>query len=219
MKRFAGTACVFFDLDGTLVDTAADLGAAANHVRATLGLPPLPLHDYRPKASAGARGLLRTALGITPEHDGFAAHRETFLAHYAENLARNSRLFDGMDETLRAMEARGVHWGVVTNKPSRYTEPLLAQLQLLPRLATVVSADEVASPKPAPDSLLLACERVGVRAGQAIYVGDDKRDVDAARSAGMPCVAAGWGYEGDTPIDTWNADVLIHSPVELLGLL
>lgn len=208
---------VLFDLDGTLVDTAPDLGGAANHIRASLHLPPLPLEQYRPAASAGARGLLKLALGISHEHPDFPRHREDFLNHYGENLARHSRLFPGMAETLTALEQRGVVWGVVTNKPKRYTDPLMAQLNL--QAACTVSADEVANGKPAPDSLFEACRRLNLESRACIYVGDDKRDIDAGRAAGMKTVAAGWGYEGEHPISTWGADVTAATPSALLSLL
>ncbi len=210
---------IFFDLDGTLVDTAPDLGAAANAVRAMHGLAPLPLLDYRPVASAGARGMLGMALGLTPDDASYPAERDTFLAHYAEHLADNSPLFEGMAEVLAAFDAAGIAWGVVTNKPSRYTEPLLAALGLTRRCAAIVSADEVAKAKPAPDSLLLACTRAGVAAERSIYVGDDLRDIVAGRAAGMRTVAAAWGYEGEHAIASWGADLTLAEPKDLITLI
>jgi 2-phosphoglycolate phosphatase len=208
--------CMLFDLDGTLVDTAPDLGSAANHVRAMLALPPLPLEVYRPVASAGARGLLRAALGIAPDHPDFASHRDAFLEHYREHLSRSSRLFDGMDEVLEAMEARAIRWGVVTNKPSWLTRPLLEELGLARRAACAVSADEVARPKPAPDGLLKACELLNLAPADCLYVGDDLRDIDAGRAAGMRTIAADWGYLGEGgPIEAWNADAIARTPREL----
>ncbi|TXH03633.1 MAG: HAD family hydrolase [Nevskiaceae bacterium] len=211
---------VLFDLDGTLVDTAPDLGGAANHVRAQLGLPPLPLDDYRPVASAGARGLLGKALGIGPDHADFPRHRDAFLAHYRANLSKASRLFDGMDALLRALEAQGIRWGVVTNKPSWLTKPLLEELNLQTRSACDISADEVPRAKPAPDGILRACERLGLAPADGVYVGDDKRDIDAGRAAGMKTVAADWGYLGDNgPITSWGADVIAATPAALAGLI
>src|ERR1044071_24428 len=136
------TQAVLFDLDGTLVDTAADLGNAANHVRETLGMPPLPLPSYRQFASAGARGLLRIALDVTPEHPDYAAHRARFLDHYRDNLSRHSRLFDGIEALLSTLEQRRVRWGIVTNKPRLYTTALLSELTLDRRAAIVISADD-----------------------------------------------------------------------------
>lgn len=214
--KFAGIKCVLFDLDGTLVDTAPDLGGAANHVRAGLGMPPLPIEAYRPYASAGARGLLKKALDMSPEHADFSHHRETFLNHYGNNIAQHSRLFTGLSETLTTLAAKKISWGIVTNKPKRYTDALIQELRLQP--ACVVSADEVAKAKPAPDALFAACERLRLKPVECVYVGDDKRDIDAGRNAGMKTVAVAWGYEGEHPIASWNADVLIQQPAELLAL-
>jgi len=212
--------CVLFDLDGTLVDTAPDLGAAANAVRVQQGLEPLPLLQYRPVASAGARGLLKTALDITPDHADFPARRDYFLEYYRAHLSQLSVLFDGMAELLAAFERNGILWGVVTNKPSWLTRPLMEEMQLASRAACMVSADEVARAKPAPDSILLACQQVGLAVADCIYVGDDKRDIDAAKAASMRSVAADWGYLGDNgPIESWSADVIVRSPAELARLL
>lgn len=209
---------VLFDLDGTLVDTAPDLGHAANLVRGELGLAPLPLADYRPVASAGARGLLGRALGLVPEHADFPRHRDRFLALYRENLTRASRPFEGMDELFAAIRARGARWGVVTNKPAWLTAPLLEGLALHADCA--VSADQVGRPKPSPDSLLRACALLDLAAPECWYVGDDKRDIVAGRAAGMPTVAADWGYLGaDGPIETWGADRIARTPRELAAWL
>lgn len=215
----AAVHCVLFDLDGTLVDTAPDLGHAANHVRATLGLPPLPLADYRPVASAGARGLLHKALGITPEHPDFDAHRRLFLDRYRAHLADDSRPFDGVAELLAGIEAQQRRWGVMTNKPAWLTGPLLDALDLAARACCAVSADEVPRAKPAPDGLLHAAALAGVAASNCVYVGDDLRDIDAARAAGMRSIAAAWGYIGNTPVDRWGADRVVESPDALLHWL
>lgn len=213
--RFSAQA-VLFDLDGTLVDTAPDLGYAADCVRAELGLPPLTVAEYRPVASAGARGLLGVALGMAPEHADFPRHRDSFLAHYRQHLSRASRLFDGMDAFLRALEARGLRWGVVTNKPGWLTRPLMDELQLASRAACAVSGDDTPKPKPAPDSILLACQQIGLAPAQCVYVGDDLRDIVAARAAGMPSIAARWGYLGaGGPIEDWGADIIVDTPAEL----
>lgn len=211
---------VLFDLDGTLVDTAPDLGYAANQVRAEAGLAPLPVADYRPVASAGARGLLKVAFGIDPQHPDFAARRESFLAHYRKHLARESRLFDGMDGALRVFEAAGVPWGVVTNKPQWLTEPLMLELDLARRSAVTLGAVDGLPAKPAPDALLLAARTLGLAPGDCVYVGDDRRDITAARAAAMPVLAAGWGYVGwGEPIETWAADAILKSPAELRTLV
>lgn len=212
--------CVLFDLDGTLVDTAPDLGGAANYVREQLGMPPLPLDGYRPVASAGARGLLGMALGITPDHADFPAHRDIFLNHYRTHLARASRLFAGMDEALRAFEQNGIRWGVMTNKPAWLTKPLMQELNLHTRSSCDISADEVPKPKPAPDGILRACDLLKVSPADCVYVGDDKRDIDAGRAAGMRTIAADWGYLGENgPIESWNADFIASTPADLVKMV
>lgn len=210
---------LLFDLDGTLVDTAPDLAYAANQVRAEAGLGPLALTQYRPVASAGARGLLKVALDLAPEHPDYAARRESFLAHYRANLSRQSRLFPGMDTALSEIEAARIPWGIVTNKPQWLTDPLLHALRLGPRAACAVGATDGLPPKPAPDSLLLACRMLNLAPDQCLYVGDDRRDVVAAHAAGMPAVAAAWGYLGDgEAIEDWGADAVMAAPAELAAL-
>lgn len=207
---------VLFDLDGTLVDTAPDLAYAANCVREELKLPPLPDSAYRPVASAGARGLLFAALGITPEQAEFPQRRDSFLAHYRKHLSRSSRLFPGMDDFLHSLEQRGLRWGVMTNKPSWLTDPLMQQLGLAGRAACCISADQVPRAKPAPDGLLRACALMRLTPDDCVYVGDDKRDVDAARAAGMRSIAADWGYLGsEGPIEHWQADLILKTPAQL----
>jgi 2-phosphoglycolate phosphatase len=218
MNSISQSSVVLFDLDGTLIDTAPDLGAAANHVRERAGLAPLPLIEYRPVASAGARGLLGHAMGITPEHADFPEQRDLFLAYYRDNIASQSRLFDGVRELLDALRAQGKRWGVFTNKPSWLTVPLLAEFSDLRDSACSVSADQVARAKPAPDSLLHACTLVGAAPADCIYVGDDLRDIDAGRAAGMRTIAAAWGYIGTTPLAQWNADIVVQTPAELAEL-
>ncbi|SFF34371.1 phosphoglycolate phosphatase [Fontimonas thermophila] len=204
---------LLFDLDGTLVDTAPDLGAAANHVRSCIGLPPLPIEAYRPVASAGARGLLARALAITPEHPEFDARRECFLTYYRAHIAEHSRPFDGIPTLLERCRVEGLRWGVVTNKPGWLTRPLLEALGLAAFAACIVSADEVSCPKPAPDSLLRACTLLDLSPRDCVYVGDDRRDIIAGVAAGMPTVAAAWGYLGENaPIETWGADLVAQSP-------
>lgn len=212
--------CVLFDLDGTLVDTAPDLGYAANCVRDALGQLPLPMEEYRPVASAGARGLLRVALGMKPEHPDYPARRDAFLDYYQDNIARESRLFDGMNEVLKEFEARGIRWGVATNKPEYLTKLLLEALQLAPRCACIFSPGETIKAKPAPDMLLRACESLSLSVGDCVYVGDDKRDIDAGRAARMRTIAADWGYLGEGgPITGWGADAIAAKPADLRPLL
>jgi phosphoglycolate phosphatase len=208
-----------FDLDGTLVDTAPDLGHAVNEVRAECGLGPLPATQYRTAASGGAGGLLGVGLGITPDHPDFSLRRDSFLAHYRAGVSRHSRPVPGIAELLLALELKGRRWGVVTNKSGFLTQPLLNDLNLGPRAACIVSGDSTPRLKPAPDSLLLACEQLKVAPRDCVYVGDDLRDIDAARAAGMRSVAAGWGYEGNTPMAEWKADYVAHTVADLHGLL
>ena len=214
------TKCVLFDLDGTLVDTAPDLGGAANRVRADLGLPPLPLSQYRPVASAGARGLLGVALGIGLDDAEWPQRHDAFLDYYRGHLADESVLFPGMAELLTTLERNGIPWGVVTNKPGWLTTPLMQQLDLSTRAACVVSGDDVATPKPAPDSILLACSRISLQPSDCVYVGDDKRDIDAGRAAGLRTIAVRWGYLGSNgAIETWQADEIADTPADLIALL
>lgn len=211
--------CVLFDLDGTLVDTAPDLAYAANCVRDEAGLPPLPLERYRPVASAGARGLLKVGLDLAPEHPDFPARRESFLRHYRDYLARESRLFPGMEPALAAFEHGGIRWGVVTNKPQWLTDPLMQALGLDRRAAVILGAVDGLPPKPAPDPLFRACERLGLAPGHCVYVGDDLRDMVAARAAAMPTIAAAWGYLGDgEAVEAWDADHVFRVPGDLLQL-
>lgn len=219
MTDLSGARAWLFDLDGTLVDTAPDLGGAANRVRGECGLPPLPLPDYRPHASSGARGLLRIALGLKPDDAEFPVRRDSFLAHYRGSLTQQSGPFPGISQLLLALELKSLRWGVVTNKPGWLTMPLMEQLSLAPRAACIISGDSVPKPKPAPDSLLLACEQLGLSPAECVYVGDDLRDIQAARAAGMASVAAGWGYIGDTPVDDWKADHVCATVDELHGLI
>lgn len=208
-----------FDLDGTLIDTAPDLGHAANLVRGECGLPPLPLIDYRPAASSGARGLLGIGLGMTPDHPDFPQRRDSFLAHYRAGLAKHSRPFPGILELLLAIELQGSRWGVVTNKPGWLTQPLMTELNLASRAACIISGDSTPNPKPAPDPILLACTQLGVKPRECVYVGDDLRDIEAARAAKMRSIGVGWGYTGSTPIAQWNADYVAPMVADLVGML
>jgi len=212
--------CVLFDLDGTLVDTAPDLGLAANLVRQEQGLEPLPLDIYRPSASGGARGLLKVALGMSMDHPDYAQRKERFLVHYRANLSANSSLFPGVPEMLDALEAAGIRWGVVTNKIASLSQPIMDDLGLSARSACLVSGDSTPKPKPAPEPLLLASKLVGIAQRDCLYVGDDERDILSGRAAHMRTAAAGWGYMGDKPDpNTWSPDVILDTPEELAQLL
>jgi 2-phosphoglycolate phosphatase len=210
---------VLFDLDGTLIDSAPDLGGAGNDLRARRSLAPLPLERYRPLTGTGARGMISVALDIGPDHAEFDALKTEYLDLYAQRLTRCTSLFDGMETVLAQLEARGIPWGIVTNKHSRFAEPVVDALGLAQRSAVLVCGDTAARAKPYPDPLLEAARRIGLAPHQIAYVGDDLRDVQAGQAAGMPTVAAAWGYLGDgEPIDRWQADHLISFPAELLKL-
>jgi len=210
---------VFFDLDGTLADTAPDLAAAANRLVVERGLPPVAYEKLRPVASHGARGLIGAAFGKSLEDPDFPALRDTFLDYYEADIAVHTRLFDGMDEVLARLEAAGIRWGIVTNKIARFTVPLVAAIGLAPRASAVVSGDTTAHAKPHPAPLLHAAEVSGVAPARCLYVGDDLRDIQAGKAAGMATVTAAYGYCGDgEPPEAWGADYLIRHPAELLAL-
>lgn len=212
--------CVLFDLDGTLVDSAPDLGAAANHVRSELGLAPLPLDIYRPQASNGARGLLKLALGMATDHPDYEARKASFLRYYEANLTVHSRLFDGVPELLAALDTAGMPWGIVTNKAGWLATPVVEQIGLAARCRVLIAGDTTPHPKPAPDGLLLAARRVGVPAADCVYVGDDLRDVVAGRAAGMRTIAADWGYLGDgQDASGWGADLQVATPADVITAL
>lgn len=208
---------VLFDLDGTLVDTAPDLGDALNRMLQQRGRPALAAHAIRAQASHGSQGLIRLAFGVADGDPGFQELRREFLDHYAAHLADRSELFPGMATLLGAIDNRGIPWGVITNKPARYTEPLLDRLGLLRRAACVVSGDTCVRPKPDPAPMLHASRVVAVTPEHCLYVGDAERDVQAARAAGMPVVVALYGYLGevDRPQD-WGGDGYIRAPLDLL---
>lgn len=211
---------VLFDLDGTLADTAADLGAVLNRLRSEAGQAPLPAATIRPHVSKGVRGLLGIGFALAPGDDGYAELHQRFLAYYGDSLCVATTLFEGVLGLLASLEAEGIKWGVVTNKTSRYTLPLMAALGLGRRAACIVSGDSSPRPKPAADPLLLASTLAGALPARCLYVGDDLRDMQAARAAGMGAIAAAWGYLGDgLPLDAWGADAIIQSPGELTGLL
>ena len=211
---------VLFDLDGTLADTAPDLAGAVNRMRLRRGLPLLPVEQLRPVASAGARGMLAVGLGVSAADPQYERLREEFLVEYEGALDVESRLFDGALQLLDALAAAGVAWGVVTNKAMRFTQPVLDALGVATRAAVVIAGDTTPHPKPHPEPLFEACRRLNLAPSQAVYVGDDLRDVQAARAAGMPVVAAAYGYLGETPdLASWGADAVIDALPELVALL
>jgi 2-phosphoglycolate phosphatase len=211
---------VLFDLDGTLADSAGDLAEALNRVRAGRGLPPVPAETLRGHASSGARGLLGAGMGITPDAPNYMELRDTFLAHYAACLADTTVLFAGVAELLAAIEQRGLPWGIVTNKFSRFTGPVVNALALAGRAATVVSGDTTPNAKPHPAPLLHAARALRVAPGRCVYVGDDLRDVEAGNAAGMPTIVAEYGYLGaGADCAAWPATGWIAQPLSLLDWL
>ena len=213
-------AAVLFDLDGTLVDSAPDLAGAVNALRVRRRLPELPLAQLRPYSSLGARGLIGAGLGVTPEHVEFDALRDEFLSHYESHSCVHTALFEGMGVVLDWLGTHGIPWGIVTNKHARFTIPLVQALGLDGRAAVVVSGDTTEHAKPHPQPLLYAAHQLGLPTNRLVYVGDDLRDIQSARSAGfMSALAAAYGYcEGDDVL-AWQADDVLISPAALLDLL
>jgi N-acetyl-D-muramate 6-phosphate phosphatase len=213
------TRAVLFDFDGTLADTAPDLGAALNHLRAQKGLEPLSVDSVRPYASMGARGMLRIGFGLTPESPEFPALRDAFLERYDERPCVHTSVFPGILELLEKLKTMNILWGVVTNKSSRFTHRIVEALSLRPDC--VVCGDSTPHLKPHPASLLLAAEQLDLAPRDCTYLGDDLRDIQAAQAAGMRSVAVTWGYhspDNDGP-PSWNADALVHQPLEVIGHL
>ncbi len=209
---------VLFDLDGTLADTAPDMARTVNEMRERRGLEAIAEQMVRPYVSRGARGMIMAAFKIGNDHPDYAAMREEFLEIYAGTLCVGTRLFPGMDALLDRLEARRIAWGVVTNKFERFARPVLEGLGLGARAAVVVGGDTCPRAKPFPDPLLFAAKVLRVEPANTLYVGDDERDVQAARAAGMPVVVAGYGYLGDGPPPSqWGADAILDSPGEIDG--
>lgn len=211
---------ILFDLDGTLLDTAPDLALALNATLQANGRTALPLEQIRPMVSHGGGALIQLGFQLEPQHPQFEPLRAQLLAHYQAHIADQTRLFPGMEEVLNHIEARGLNWGVVTNKPGWLTEPLLEALQLDRRAAGVVSGDTLEQRKPDPAPLLHACRLIGSEPGQCLYVGDAERDIEAGYNAGMTTLVALFGYltQYDRPED-WGASALIQQPADILAWL
>ncbi|HEY9207581.1 HAD family hydrolase [Acidovorax soli] len=217
---FHNIRAVLFDLDGTLIDSAPDLGAAVDKMRTDRGMPSLPSDRYRPMAGAGARGMLGEAFGLTPEHPDYAAYREEFFVNYERRMTHLTTVFDGISPLIEQLLQRQMAWGVVTNKSARFTGPLTLAMPLFSTASAVVSGDTTPHAKPHPAPLLEAASRLGLDPGLCIYVGDDERDIAAGRAAGMGTVAATYGYLGARANPSqWGAQAVINSPAELLQLL
>lgn len=211
---------VFFDLDGTLADTAPDLAAPIHQMRAERGLPPIDESALRPFTSRGARGLLACGLGIETSHPDYEGLRLDFLGRYEQAMLVRTRLFQGMEQVLSELAAQGITWGVISNKAERYVRPILAGLGLLERSACAIGGDTTPFAKPHPAPLLEGARIAGVDPARCVYVGDDLRDIEAGRAARMITVAAAYGYCGnETPPQQWQADHLIDQPDAFLKLL
>lgn len=210
---------VLFDLDGTLIDTAPDLGYALNIQLAKHGKATLSDAVIRPFASHGSRGLIGLGFGITPADASFLALREEYLSIYESVFLRSPNFLEGIEELLQALENKAIKWGIVTNKPRRFTQPLIKSMHLDKRAACIISGDDAPEPKPSPATLLMACEQINVKPENCIYVGDAERDIQAGRAAGMQTAVALFGYIDvtDQPQD-WGADRMLQKPIDLLDL-
>ena len=220
MSLFQDIEAVLFDLDGTLIDSAPDLGAAADKLRTDRGQTSLPAEQYRPMAGAGARGMLGVALGVTPEHPDFLSLREEFFVNYENCLTQRTYAFEGVEQLIEQLLLRKILWGVVTNKSKRFTDPLTRAISLFATARTIVSGDTTPHAKPHPEPLFEAARRLGLSPERCLYVGDDERDIVAGLAAGMGTVAVSYGYLGQkSDIASWGAHATIHAPAELLQLL
>lgn len=209
---------VLFDLDGTLIDTAPDMGGALNNLLMEENLDPIPLESLRPYVSQGGLVLTRLGFGKKVPEDAIEPLRQRFLHHYRAIVANESRLFDGYEAILDELDRRAMPWGIVTNKPEWLTHPLLQQLELAQRCAVVIGGDTLENRKPHPQPLLVAAERLGIACGNCIYVGDDERDIIAGKAANMKTLVAAYGYIEDADaVEGWQADGVIDSPGDLLN--
>lgn len=211
---------VLFDMDGTLLDTAPDFIAVAQAMRLARGLDRIPDQQVRDVVSGGARAMVLSAFEVDPLSDEFEALRLEFLARYQDHCAVESRLYDGMTELLVEIEKSNLIWGVVTNKPLRFAEPIMHQLGLSSRSAVLVCPDHVSKSKPDPEPMLLACNQLDLDPSRVLFVGDDLRDIESGRAAGSRTAAVRYGYiHPDDDPDTWGADVVVNHPLELRAVL
>lgn len=211
---------VLFDLDGTFADTAPDLAAALNHVRALRELPPLPLEVLRPQASHGSIGLLKVGMNVTPDSPNFDMFRHIFLEYYTQHICVETTIFAGIAELVAELEQRNLAWGIITNKPHRFTVPLMEALGYAKRAACLTSGDTCARAKPHPEPMLAACKLIKIAPEQCLYLGDDKRDMEAANAVSMRGIIANYGYVSDNvSVQNWQAHGSVNHPMELLTYL
>jgi phosphoglycolate phosphatase len=217
---FENVHAVLFDLDGTLVDSAPDLGAAVDKMRVDRGMPSLPLIHYRAMAGAGARGMIGLAFGWTPDHPDYEQLKDEFFVNYESALTVRTVAFEGVFQLIQRLEEMRMPWGVVTNKSKRFTEPLTQAMPLFANAAVIISGDTTPHAKPHPAPLLEAAKRLGVDPSRCVYVGDDERDIVAGHAANMQTVAATYGYLGAaSDVQKWQAHAQINAPFELISLL
>ena len=220
MIKFENVQAVLFDLDGTLIDSAPDLGAAVDKMRVARGMSSLPLSHYRHMAGAGARGMIALAFGWTPDHPEYEQLKEEFFVNYESCMTERTFAFEGVVELIHSLERMQMPWGVVTNKAKRFAEPLTQAMPLFANAAVVISGDTTPHAKPHPAPLLEAAKRLGVDPAACVYVGDDERDIEAGHAAQMKTVAATYGYLGaQSDVTHWQAHAQIESPEQLLKLL
>jgi phosphoglycolate phosphatase len=220
LSVFRGVRAVLFDLDGTLIASAPDLGAAADAMRVRRGMSSKPLTEYRPHVGSGARGMLQVAFGMDPQHFDYEQYKEEFFVCYESCLTHRTRPFDEVVQLVSLLRQRGLLWGVVTNKAQRFTTPITRSMGLFDTATTVISGDTTPHAKPHPEPLLEAARQMSLAPAQCIYVGDDERDIRAGRLAGMGTVAARYGYLGaGADVASWGADAEVSSPMQVLQLL
>ncbi|KQQ63978.1 phosphoglycolate phosphatase [Pseudomonas sp. Leaf129] len=211
---------VLFDMDGTLLDTAPDFIAICQAMRAARQLPPIDEQRIRDVISGGAKAMVQAAFDLSPQAPEFETLRLEFLERYQDGCAVHSHLYDGMAQLLADIEQARLIWGVVTNKPLRFAEPIMQQLGLAQRSAILICPDHVTRSKPDPEPLLLACSKLELDPSSVLFVGDDLRDIESGRDAGTKTAAVRYGYihPNDNP-DHWGADVVVDHPSDLRRVL
>ncbi|OGO92870.1 MAG: phosphoglycolate phosphatase [Coxiella sp. RIFCSPHIGHO2_12_FULL_44_14] len=209
---------LFFDLDGTLLDTAPDLSFALNQVLQEHQLPPVPLEEIRPFVAHGARGMITQGFHIDERHPQYDHIKHTFLTVYRQHLTDHTRFFAGMETVLDYLDARSLPWGIVTNKPGWLTEPLLAHFALQHRYACLISGDTLTKRKPEPEPLQEACRLTGTEPQHSLYIGDTQEDILAARRAGMPALLARYGYSrADSHLHEWQPTGIVTTPLDIIA--